>query len=138
MPPCYHQTLTGGNELLSRADRRTRIRTILIILILVTLPCYCLGFVVLQVGRELTKPTVTPTITATNTLAPATFTPTQATTVFIPPTATQTTTPTVTWTPTMTFTQFVPPTRTVTVTPTPSLIPTATQTPVSTNTSPGG
>ncbi len=31
--------------------RRARIRTILIIVILATLPCYCLGWVALQVGR---------------------------------------------------------------------------------------
>jgi len=120
----------------SRDDRRARIRKILIIIIVATLPCYCLGFVVMQVGRELTKPTVPPTLTETFAPPPATNTPTVVTTVFTLPTATETPTPTVTWTPTLTFTLFIPPTRTPTIAPTDTPVPT--DTPAPTAGTPGG
>ena len=61
------------------AERRRRIRTILIIITLATLPCYCLGLVIMQIGRAANQPTETPTLTLTPTdTSTPTATPTPA------------------------------------------------------------
>lgn len=102
-----------------------RIRYLLMLAILITLPCYCLGLVILRIDQ--TRPakvtpsvTLTPTRTSTITLTPYTnftftFTPTITLTGTLKPTATPTRTATVTPTPTMTNT--VPPTATDTEIP---------------------
>ena len=114
-----------------------RIRYLLILTIIITLPCYFLGLVVLRINRNQPQeisPTVTltSTRTATVTLTPIvsltptiTATVTQTNTVTQTSTNTTTATPsstlTVTLTPTETMTQtLIPPTETVPVTSTPS------------------
>lgn len=113
-----------------RAQQTSRTRSTLIIIILATIPCYCLGLVVLLVGREIQKasnlPTATPSPSNTPVVIqtlPATITPFQF------PTETQTSTPTLTVTPSQTLTPFLPPTRTATQTPTMTIEPTVTSTP---------
>lgn len=114
----------------SRVDQRSRIRTLFIVIILLTLPCYCFGMILLfssqGIGGQNTptssvSPTLTPSLAVTTTQAPATETlsasPSQS--------ATPTLTPSTTYTPFSTYT----PTITGTPTNTPTQVPTATFTP---------
>lgn len=105
--------LVGGN--LKDLSKKKRIRYFLTLAILITIPCYCLGFLVLRINQTRTPevaPTRTPTVTRT---------PTITQTPYI--TLTPSETATVTETPTSTVT------RTLTVTPTETVIPTLTLTP---------
>ncbi|NPV56750.1 MAG: hypothetical protein HPY76_08780 [Anaerolineae bacterium] len=109
-------------------DRTNRTRLILVAIIVGSLMCYCLGWVVLQgAERADNAPTATQTSTLTITTSPLeVLSPTPP---FIIRTATVSPTPTVSWTPSRTFTQFVPPTSTRTQTPEPPTItPTMTET----------
>jgi hypothetical protein len=137
------------------SDPRMRLRAILIIIVLATIPFYCVGLVAIMVvpdgGKIDQTPTftvsptstfnlsvtpvlntLTPSLTSTNTATPTqTGTPTITPTLFVPPSWTPSITSTPTWT--MTFT-LVPPTATftststLTDTPVPPT-PTATETP---------
>lgn len=112
----------------SNVARRARIRSILTIIILATLPCYCLGLVLLQIGPRGNDAdaTDTPTATLTGEASPSsTLEPSDTPIIF--PTATETATPTITWTPSVTPTLFEPPTRTPS--PSPTASPTETETP---------
>lgn len=111
---------------LSGNRRRRKIRQILGIIILATLPCYCLGFFALSAGRTIRVGTHTPTPSITVT---SSVTPTATRTRFVFPTATPSLLPSQTWTPTETFTPFIPPTMTPTRIPPPTVEPTATITP---------
>jgi hypothetical protein len=91
----------------SREPRRNRIRMTLFWIILGTLPCYCVGFILLranQVARRVTTPTATqtmPVITLATTLLPvlsSTPSPIVSGTPSITPTSTMT------WTPSATYT----------------------------------
>ena len=86
-------------------DRRARLRSTLFLILLATLPCYCLGLVVLKVGDTARQiPTYTPTTTATSTNIPTIAIPTEY------PTLTPSLLPTLTLTPTVTQTPFMTPT----------------------------
>jgi hypothetical protein len=109
----------------SGLDGRKRIRSIIIAIILATLPCYCLGILALQFA-ELAHPTstatpmnlVTLTVLSSQTLVNATLeTPTAS------PTVTATSTVTITLTPFMPATFTTTPTQTITTTITPTLTP---------------
>lgn len=113
----------------SNAGRRSRTRSTLIMVILATIPCYCLGLILLDVGnvaRRVVTPTTTQTITAR--VVKRTNTPRPSKTAFAFPTATAVPTETITWTPSPTFTPFVPPTHTPTHTPSDTHTPTPTHT----------
>ncbi len=94
------------------SEPRARLRVILIIIILATIPCYCVGLVAIMVapeggGSEFTPTsTLSPTPTFNLSLTPVlnTLTPSM--------TPTFTLTPTQTGTPTITPTNFIPPTWT--------------------------
>ena len=106
-----------------------RTRLILGIVILATLPCYCLGMVMLwntNLVREQKTPTssFTPEGTSLTTLTPTYTIP------VISPTVTFTPTTTTSFTPTITY--VIPPTRTFTLTPSP--LPTETLAPTPTHT----
>lgn len=117
--------------------QRSKLRTILIYIILATLPCYLLGLIVLWIGNSIkAQGTVTPTLTATmespwggeptNTLPPIPTSPDFSTL-----------TPTITLTPTVTATYFIPsntPTQSATPSATPTITETATPTPTDTET----
>jgi len=52
-------------------SRRKRIRYLLLLVIIITLPCYCLGLVVLRINRsqpDVLRPTATQTATKTPTI----------------------------------------------------------------------
>ena len=107
--------------------RQNKLRSVLIITILATLPCYLLGMIVLWVGNSIkNQGTITPTVMATTEL-PWGGTPT----VTLPPIPTSpafpTITPTITKTLTLTATYFIP-SNTPTLTATPSATPTETET----------
>jgi hypothetical protein len=124
----------SGVFMASSVDRKTRIRSILIIIIIATIPCYLVGIVALKVGQQVQTgaQTATPTLTLTQTPPPAAteITPTE----FVTRTPTVTSTATVTWTPSVTYTPFIPPTRTETPTPPPTNTPTETSIPSQTPT----
>ena len=116
--------------MLSDPDARLRLRYTLILIIVATLPCYCLGLILVgfanQGGKEKPTATITPfpsftplpsaTIFPTFTRFP-TFTPTATVpTGTPPPSPTPTLTPTVTETPTITPTPTATPTSTATPT----------------------
>ncbi len=107
-------------------SERAGIRTILVVIILATLPCYCLGYFVLQKAQaQLKKGTNTPTSTLTITVTnQPTFTGTLSQTVTLTPS--QTGTATETFTPTVTRTRFMTPTRTSSRTPTDTPVPSST------------
>ena len=114
------------------AGRRSRSRSTLIMIILATIPCYCFGYLVLNIGREAGR-IGTPTPGAQPTRAiQATATRGPSSTAVIFPTVTPLPTETITWTPSPTYTQFVPPTRTPTNTIIPTHTPTITTTPIPT------
>ncbi len=109
--------------------KRTKLRSILVYIILATLPCYLLGMIVLWIGNTAKdRPTPTPTlaVTATSDIwggQPTNTLPPIPTYPIIP---TETPTITVTFTPTATY--FIP-SNTPTLSPTPSLTATITDTP---------
>ncbi len=124
-----------GQGMEQERARSNPLYSVLIALIVLTIPFYCLGFVLLawtNNGRAMPTPGTTPTptvgvatpvgptLTPTASPTPGTVTPTA--TPWVPPTFTPTLTPTPTFTPT--------PTPTPTETPLPS--PTPTETPVPT------
>jgi len=98
----------------------------LTLLILITIPCYLLGVILLRINRGPLQPTATPTLTSTVTLIPSvTLTPYLTRTASVTPTITNTIPPTSTGTPTWTATVAAPPTQTPT--PPDSSEPTATE-----------
>ncbi len=123
---------------------RARRRLTLLMITLATLPCYCLGWIAVQLAPGPNAPTVTVTVseTLTPTLLSWTDTPSQ-TPEILTVTASATLTETPTLTSTVTNTPFLPPptftaslTFTPSFTPSPSLTPspTYTFTPTETNT----
>ncbi len=133
--------------------RRDRLRSTLKIILLATIPCYLIGFLVLWISNRIGIPTTTPTPTFSSsetilpTLAlsptmpgpatvfptkpasatPTRFTPTITITYFLP-SSTPSRTPSPTWTEPPTLT--IEPTFTSTPEPTRTEIPTFTPTPV--------
>ena len=108
--------------------KRTKVRTILIYVILATIPCYLLGMIVLWIGNSAkNQPTATPTLGVTATLDIWGGSPTNT----LPPIPTYpetpTETPTTALTPTPTATYFIP-SNTPTLSATPSMTPTNTET----------
>jgi hypothetical protein len=131
---CYHQAeVKGPGHMLSSLDQRSRIRTLFIGIILLTLPCYCFGLILLATNRDggNATPSASPTVTS------VTETPGSSSTATSQPAATETfsasptRTPTTTFTPSVTYTPFSTYTPTVTATPTltPTSEPTETFTP---------
>lgn len=128
---------------MNRLSKQKRIRYLLILAILITIPFYCLGLALLRINRPevVVTPTLEPgqptaTRTPTITLTPyqtGTFTNTPTVTLTLTPThtATSTLTPTITPTPTETAT----PTLTQTPSPTPTDTPPPTRTPIGRDTS---
>ncbi len=122
--------------------RRIRIRYILVLIILGTLPCYCAGLFAVQFAPEV-RPTETPTppVPFTTTpspspaaVLPATLTPQGVIITLSPiPSRTPTPSPTTVLSPTISPTAFQP--RTGTPTPTLTSTPTDTSTPTQTATS---
>ena len=106
-------------------SRQTRVRYLMTLLILITIPCYLLGFILLKLDRgpQPNKPTRTPTVTLTS-IPTITLTPYLTRTASITPTVTQTLMPTLTYTATATMTVTPSPTATSLPTATPALIPT--------------
>jgi hypothetical protein len=131
--PCYHE-VRASNPMIQDPVKRIRLRSVLIILILATIPCYLLGIIIIWIGNTAkSHMTVTPTITQTESALVTEVTPTLPgpTALFATPTITLT--PTETVSPTVTSTYFIPsstpsktPTPTFTLTPTDTLIPTET------------
>ncbi len=117
----------------SKQSRTRKIRIILGVIIIATLPFYCLGLIMLQ-GQNMVNRIRTATPTETQPAA-ASNTPRPTWTGVITATASITPSPTITWTPSITPTAFLTPTRTITqtatitLTPTDTLIP-PTETPV--------
>ncbi len=98
---------------LEELSRHTRIRYLLTLLILITIPCYLLGFIMLRLDRGPQPNRPTPTGTATITVtASITLTPYLTRTASITPTATATYPPTDTPEPSLTPTQTPIPTET--------------------------
>lgn len=113
--------------------RRSRTRSILIIVILSTIPCYLLGLIVLWISNNArTQITPTPTIAIEVSLPPVEMTPTLPIPTAIFATPTITTTPTISVTPSPSATYFIPsPTPSITLSPTKTETPPA---PTDTNT----
>lgn len=131
--------ILGVGGILKDLSSTKRVRYLLILTILITLPCYFLGLVVLRINRSQPQgvsPTVTQTSTrtATITLTPyRSLTPTSTATVTNTSTITPTLTNSPTATATMTPTETLIPSETLTFTPTEtSELPTETLTPTST------
>ncbi len=102
--------------------RRQRRYAILVGIILITLPCYCAGWIAIRRAPEVS---LLPTETATSEPIVQTLTPSPTVTI----------TATITLTPTMTPTGFVPsPSPTTTITPTPTETPIPSDTPLPTDT----
>lgn len=123
--------------MITTGRRRAKTRSTLIIIILASLLCYCLGFSVLWVSRlprpgKQPTPTLDPAVeTEMSTTHVPTTEPTTTDTPFLSPTPTGVT-PSPSWTPSQTFTPFKTwtgtPTGTATETLKPSLTPTITET----------
>jgi len=118
--------------------RRTRIRSVLIIVILATIPCYLLGLLILWISNGTrSEGTPTPTITFEVSEPTVFMTATLPVPTLIFDTATITSTPTISLTPSATKTYTIP-SSTPTITFTPSNTPTPTDTntpePISTDT----
>lgn len=120
-------------------EQRLRLRLIFTVIIVATLPCYCLGWIVVRVADiQAAMPTLTPTAPPTWTWTPVfTFAPTltaPASDTPAPPTELPTITPTATlfftWTPLPTWT----PTDTLPPPPTETIPPPITDTPAPTDT----
>src|SRR5687767_7482702 len=106
----YHIPVFSADEATNRR------RTSLIVLILATLPCYCLGRIALQYAPGARTSTPTPSWTGTSTLTPSTTASPSATPIVL--TATWTFTPTATFTLTHTLTPLPPPSLTPFLPPT--------------------
>ena len=137
LTPLYGNCLSVEAEALEELSKRTRTRYMLTLLILITIPCYLLGFILLRLDRGPLEPT--PTITLTGTItstATITLTPYLTRTATITPTASAT--PTITQTPTQTATVSPTPEPSETPLPTHTDIPpeTATTTPPDENVQP--
>lgn len=121
----FTQVFADPEHTLDTLSRRTRTRYMLILMILITIPCYILGIVLLRLNSgplaSTPTPVNSPTITRTATI---TLTPYLTRTPTITPTITQTLTPTLTRTPTIT----------PTITQTPTNTPELTEPPVNTDT----
>ena len=93
----------------SEAPNARRRMTILAVII-ATIPCYCIGFIILSFAPD-SRVTPTPTITLTSTLTSTpTLSPTPlifTSTITLTPTNTSTPTPTFTFTPTLTSTSVL-------------------------------
>ncbi len=148
--------MTSMDRFRALPDDRQRLYLLLIGAILLTLPCYCLGFLLLVVAPSPATPmppptwtrfllaTLTPTATTHWTATPAlpsatprlgasaTFTASPTHRPVFTPTASRT--PTRTNTPTQTVTRTSTPTQTATATRTPTQTATATRTPTRTPT----
>ena len=129
------------------SDQRKNVRFLLLMVILLTIPCYCLGVVVLRLANQVEEiqqfPQDTPSSGSNSTNTPAasatTFTviPDDPTAIInnatapVPLTATFTKTFFLTWTrtPTQTATNTLTPTNTPTETPTKTFTPTDTPMP---------
>lgn len=108
-------------------NKRAKLRSTLLIIILATLPCYCLGLIVLYFndgGGVKTTPTATSSIQMM--VTPSQTPPVLATTALISPTPSDTPTITLTASPTRTYS--LPTTQVPTATPTHTLAPTNTPT----------
>ena len=110
-------------------EQRYRLRVILALILLATLPCYCTGYLLVRVEEGLaSRPSATPSLPPTSTQIPSatalpSWTPVSSlTNTPITPTATPSLTPTVfhTWTPSST------PPPSATATPTNTEIPSPT------------
>lgn len=114
------------------SDQRKNFRFLLLMIILLTIPCYCLGLVVLRLSDEARIIEQYPQDTPVPNLN-ATFTPVAIITDEAGFTQTASVTPeftaTITYTATNTKTPFMTPTRTSTLTPTITSTPTNTMTP---------
>lgn len=120
--------------MISDPIRRVRLRKVLVVIIIATIPCYLLGLIVLWIGNTAISrvtPTLTPTTQETVTVVETTPTLPIPTAQF--PTATITETPENTLSPTVTSTYFIP-SPTPTNSGTPTATPTITLTPVVTDT----
>lgn len=105
--------------------RRSRTRSILIIVILSTIPCYLLGLIVLWISNGARAHiTPTPTVTVEATLPPIVTSPTLPVPSAVFATPTITITPTISVTPSPSATYFIP-----SPTPTATQMPTNTETP---------
>ena len=111
----------------STQSRARRIRIILGVIIIATLPFYCVGLLLLQ-GQDIASRTRTATPTETR-IVVASNTPRPTWTGVITATSSITPSPTITWTPSITPTAFRTPTRTVTLTHTNTPVP-PTDTPI--------
>src|SRR6187549_3503379 len=102
--------------MVDNSDARARRRLVLLPISLLTIPCYCVGFiaVALRPSPSSLTPTVTPTttLTLTSTLTPTPPTLTETATNTFTPTFTPSTTPS----PTLTATLFQPATLTPSLT----------------------
>ena len=108
--------------------KRKRVKSTLIIVILVTIPCYLIGLILVWVGNAVkNRSTATPVIEVSETVAVDIASPTLPRPTAIFETPTPTLTPTQGPTPTPSATYFIP-------SSTPSLTPTQTSSPTSTAT----
>jgi len=136
---CLVLSSTTGQVIGMHREQRFRLRLTFIAIILATLPCYCVGWVMVQIAEtQVTNPdqllTASPTRSATATSTPKPTHTERPTKTLLPPTLTRTATHTptefMTWTPppssTPTYTLPPPPTDTEqpTITPQPSETPT--------------
>lgn len=108
-------------------EKRQRLKSTLIVIILATIPCYLLGLVIVWVGNSIkARTTPTPVITSANvTITPEYASPTLPQPSAIFDTSTPTPTETVGPSPTPSATYFIP-SSTPTLTPTPTYTPTVT------------
>jgi hypothetical protein len=115
--------------MLDKLKQFDRTRLILGIIILVTIPCYCIGMILLwntnlARGQKTPTATLTPEGTRMGSITPTFTLPALSATVSLTPTITTTFTPTITY--------VLPPTRTASPSPSPSptntLIPSPTYT----------
>lgn len=118
------------------SEQQKSVYLFLVALILLTLPCYCLGFLALQFSSTgPTRPTATPTVrmtvSPTATASPTAIVPTPAASPSPSPTASATPTSVPSATPTPTLTPEPSPSPTLTPTPeaTPTEAPAETPTP---------
>jgi len=120
----------------ARENQHPRLRSILVLVIIASLMCYCLGAAVLQVNtlvKQNKTRTQTPSLVSFETLQVTSTVTGFPSPFYITNTPSLTPTITITFTPSLTFTEFVPPTRTETPTPTVTLSPSpapATETPI--------
>jgi len=123
------QVVRRNPAMIEKQGRIQRTRKILIIIIVCTLPCYCLGIVSLRVlSTQRNQRTTTPTITLTGTTT-LTLTPTNTASLLPSATASLTNTPTYTATVTATLLPTDTPIPTLTYTMAPTVTPVLTDTP---------